>query len=617
MEFMLASHPHDCASCRSYLKCELQAMMQYLNAVHSRMREVEKATIKINTINPLIDREMERCILCGRCVRVCKDVRGVGILQVNRKGDEFYCGTENDLPLADAGCRFCSACVEVCPTGALQDRDGVFRKDLQREEALIPCTAECPAHIDIPAYVRYVKEGKYAEADAVIREKVPFPHALGYVCMHFCETACKRTTLNEAVSIRDLKRFAVENDKELIWKKNSRQEPDTGKKVAVIGAGPAGLTAALYLRKQGHDVTVYEQYEKAGGYMMYGIPEYRLPKADLQKEIDHITDTGVVLKTNTKVESIESLKAEGYDAILMANGTSIGKKVRLPGVEFGHNYTAAEFLRNAVMGIKTEGIGEGQKVIVLGGGNVAFDAARVARRQGAEVEVFCLEPRDGMLCDEEEVLQAQEEGIIVHNSTTNIAILGSAEKLEGLKYAQISSFAFGPKGLEVNVIEGTEAVCPGDTFIFAFGQITGLDATFGVEINKFGYPVYDSPKHTTSTEGVFVAGDVVTGTKSVIQAIEGGREAASEIDVYLGGNGDISEVLLEREPHNPNIGKIEEFGKIARNHSEIEKVENRADNFNLVDFGLSEEQAQCEGSRCLQCDLRCDITRTKMWSEYA
>jgi hypothetical protein len=116
---------------------------------------------------------------------------------------------------------------------------------------------------------------------------------------------------------------------------------------------------------------------------------------------------------------------------------------------------------------------------------------------------------------------------------------------------------------------------------------------------------------------VFVAGDVVTGTKSVIQAIEGGREAASEIDVYLGGNGDISEVLLEREPHNPNIGKIEEFGKIARNHSEIEKVENRADNFNLVDFGLSEEQAQCEGSRCLQCDLRCDITRTKMWSEYA
>jgi NADH dehydrogenase/NADH:ubiquinone oxidoreductase subunit G len=159
LELILASHPHDCSSCRAYLKCELQAIIQYTGITHSRLRSVHRNATGINTVNPLIVREMERCVLCGRCVRACKDLRGVGVLQYNKLGDESYIGTAGDVSLADADCCFCGACVEVCPTGALQDVEGIFRKDLPRAQALIPCQAECPAHIDIPAYIRAVRQG--------------------------------------------------------------------------------------------------------------------------------------------------------------------------------------------------------------------------------------------------------------------------------------------------------------------------------------------------------------------------------------------------------------------------------------------------------------------------
>ena len=161
LELMLAGHPHDCMGCRSYTNCELQSLLQYLGVTHARLRTVRRTTNRINTVNPLIDREMERCVQCGRCVRVCREVRGVGVLKY-RKGEtgECYIGTEGDRPLPETDCRFCSACVEICPTGALQDRRGTFRADLPRKERLIPCRAECPAQIDIPAYLRLIREGK-------------------------------------------------------------------------------------------------------------------------------------------------------------------------------------------------------------------------------------------------------------------------------------------------------------------------------------------------------------------------------------------------------------------------------------------------------------------------
>ena len=615
MELMLAGHPHDCTSCRSYLNCELQSLMQYLSATGARMRDVHRTTININTKNPLIDREMERCIQCGRCVRVCHDLRGVDVLEYKKKDAEAYIGTANDLPLANAGCRFCGACVEVCPTGALQDKEGVFRKDIPREQALIPCHTECPAHTDIPRYVRLVKEGKYGEAVAVIREKLPFPHALGYVCTRYCEKGCKRTYLNESIAIRDLKRFAVEHDDTLLWKINSKKKPETGKKVAVIGAGPSGLTAAYYLAKAGHNVTVFERNPVAGGMMATGIPAYRLPRTDLQKEIDIILEAGVKIELNHNVEKITELK-DSYDALLIAAGAQAGKTIPLPGSEFGCSITAVDLLRDAALGKTIPMAGAGKTVTVLGGGNVAFDAARVSRRLGSEVNVVCLEAREQMLADKEEIEQAEEEGIKVYSGKANLSIQGEPGKIQGIEVIDVESFRFEGGRLVVNTIPGTETIIPADTVVFATGQKTDLTSDFGLELNQFGYPVYRSGSHSTLLEGIFVAGDVITGTKAVIDAIVGGREAASEIDRYLGGDGDIDEVLLEKEPADPYIGKIEDFSGTERASTEILESDNRTDNFCLVDLGYSEKQAQYEAERCLQCDLRNQIHKVRLWNSY-
>ena len=615
MELMLAGHPHDCTSCRSYLNCELQSLMQYLSATGARMRDVHRTAININTKNPLIDREMERCIQCGRCVRVCHDLRGVDVLEYKKKDTEVYIGTVNDLPLADAGCRFCGACVEVCPTGALQDKEGVFRKDIPREQALIPCHAECPAHTDIPRYVRLVKEGKYGEAVAVIREKLPFPHALGYVCTRYCEKGCKRTDLNESIAIRDLKRFAVEHDTTGLWKKNSKMKPQTGKAVAVVGAGPCGLTAAYYLAKAGHSVAVFERNQVAGGMMATGIPSYRLPRTDLQKEIDIITEAGVKIELNHNVESIKKLK-DSYDAILIAVGAQAGKTIPLPGSEFGCFITAVDLLRDASLGKINPMIGAGKTVTVLGGGNVAFDAARVSMRLGAAVNVVCLEARGQMLADKEEIEQAEEEGIHVYSGKANLSIEGSPSRVQGVKVIDVASFHFEEGRLVVNTIPDTETVIPADTIVFATGQKTDLTSDFGLELNPFGYPVYQSGSHSTSTEGIFVSGDVITGTKAVIDAIVGGREAAGEIDRYLGGDGDISEVLLEMEAADPYIGKIEDFAGKKKMSAKILETEKRKDNFCLADLGFSEEQAHCEAERCLQCDLRNQLHKVRLWNSY-
>lgn len=614
MELILAGHPNDCTSCRSYLNCELQALMQYMSATGVRMRTIHKKTININTNNPLIDREMERCIQCGRCVRVCKDIRGVGIIDYKKSEIESYIGTENDLSLIEADCRFCGACIEVCPTGALQDREGIFRKDIPREQAIIPCQAECPAHTDIPRYIRLVKEGKYSEAVAVIREKLPFPHALGYVCTRYCEKGCRRTDLNEEVAIRELKRFAVENDKSQIWKKNSLIKPGTGKKIAVIGAGPCGLTAAYYLAKAGHQVKIFERNPIAGGMMSTGIPAYRLPRVDLQKEIDTILDVGIDIDYNCDVENLNRL--EGYDAILAANGAQKGKVIPIEGIENLTYLTALELLREVSLGRVDKSFYSGKTVTVLGGGNVAFDAARVSKRLGASVNLICLESRENMLADKEEIDQAEEEGVVIYSGKTSLAVEAYEESKYGIKIADVESFSFSDGKLELKTVPRSEVILATDIIVFAAGQKADILPSFGLELNSFGCPVCQKGSYLTDKEGVFAAGDLVYGTKAVIDAIASGRNVASEIDKYLGGSGSIDEVLLEKEIANPKIGKMDGFAKIKKSIPSILQAEDRLDNFALVDFGLAKEQSQQEADRCLQCDLRNQIQEVKLWHTY-
>lgn len=613
LELLLAGHPEDCSTCPKYGNCELQTLIQYIGANNARMRTRSKG-IKMEEGNPLLIHDMNRCILCGRCVRACNQLRGVGVLQYNKKDLETYVGTLHGKLLKDADCRFCTACAEVCPTGSIRDKLQLLNTNLKKEEALVPCRTHCPAHTDVPRYIRFVKEGNYDAAAAVIREKAPFPNVLGHICNHVCELECKRREVNEAMSIRNIKRYAAEHDTGKYWKGKGKQLPDTGKKVCVVGGGPAGLTAAYYLRKQGHAVTVKEALPTVGGMMAYGIPAYRLPREIIADEAKVISEQGVVFETNTRVEKPVELLKE-YDAVLMTIGAHQGVRLPMEGSNLPGVLLNIDFLRKVSLGEET---GMGKHVIVLGGGNVAFDCARTAKRLGAEeIHLACLEARDVMTADEEEIEQAQEEGIFVHPAQTFEKITGS-DFVTGVDFMNVKSFTFDEnRRAIIEKEEGSEHHIDADTVIFATGQRPDLTEEAGLTLGRANSIVVKENSLATETEGIFAAGDVVYGTKSVIQAIASGRDAAMEIDKYLGGDGDISETLAPEQNADPCIGKVEGFGYQERKGTKVVASEERKDNFDMVDYGICDSEICGEASRCLQCDLRLQIHPSRLWTEYS
>lgn len=612
LELLLSGHPEDCSTCPKYGNCELQTLIQYIGPKTGRLKMRNKGFL-VNEENPLLIHDMNRCVLCGRCVRACNELRGVKVLQFSKKENETYVATLHNKLLTDAGCRFCGSCAEVCPTGTIMDKKREGFENASKTDTVLPCRAACPAHTDIPKYLRYVNEGRYDDAAAVIREKVPFPHALGMICNHACEMNCKHKELNDALSIRDIKRFAAERDTGAVWKKNSKQLPDTGKKVCVVGGGPAGLTAAYYLRKQGHSVTVKEALPTVGGMMSYGIPSYRLPREIVQKEADVIRNTGVKIETGVKVDSPKALLSE-YDAVVMAIGAHKGVRLPMEGADLDGVILNIDFLRNCAMGKET---GIGKRVIVLGGGNVAFDCARSAVRLGAEeVHVACLEARDKMTADDEEISEAIEEGIHVHPAQTFEKITGETS-VTGVDFMNVLSFTFDENRRaiiekEPNSLHHIDA----DTVIFATGQKPDIAEDCGLELFRGAYIVTADKTHKASADGIFAAGDAVYGTKSVIQAIEDGREVASEVDIFLGGDGDITEVLAPVGDENDYIGRIEDFAKMERVHPVIDSVDERQDNFELFNHGICEEDICKEAGRCLQCDLRLKIHKPRLWGDF-
>jgi len=610
VDFMFKTHPDECTGCPKYGKCQLQSISQYVGDTGRDLRAL-KIRVAANETNPLMLHEMYRCILCGRCVRACEDLRGVGALTF-KKVDGRMQVVINGNSLEEAGCRFCGACVEVCPTGSIRDKVGVIKENVTREMALIPCKEGCPAHIDIPKYIRFIKEGNFAAAAAVVREKAPFPESLGYICTHNCEVACKRNHLNGALSVRNLKRFAASQD-DGSWKKNAIQKPETGKKVAVIGAGPAGLTAAYYLKKQGHDITVYEKLPQAGGQMRYGIPSYRLPREVLDREISEIVAAGVKIECSANVESAVALKAQGYDAVFVAIGTHLGSKLPLAGNDLPQVYVNADFLRAINLG---EALPVGERVVVLGGGNVAIDCAESALRLGAkEVHMACLEAADKMTASEEEIEWAKEDGIIIHNSKTFNEITSENGKVTGLSVTGVKNFYFENGKAVIEKEENSDEIIPADTIIFAVGQRPDVTEEFGLDLDR-GRIVVSDKNYQTSVDGIFAAGDGVTGTQSVIKAIAAAREAVSEIDRFLGGDGDITENLAPEQVANPRIGKEEGFASRERVAPMVDEVEARVTCFDAMDHGFCQEMALCEASRCLQCDLREKLAPQKFWSDY-
>ena len=613
MELILAGHPANCDICNKYLNCELQSVKQFLGVAELRVKRRSKP-FSYNTNNPLFVRDLSRCIVCGRCARACDELRGVGVLFYRKRGMETYIGSEGDLPLADSGCRFCGACVEVCPTGALRDKEELI-KEKTKKAALIPCRYQCPAEIDVPRYIRFIQDGDYSAATAVMREKVPFPKVLGYVCDQPCEAVCRRGAINQPIAIKELKRFAAEHDTERLWETAMERPPQTGKRVGIIGSGPAGLTAAYFLSIKGHSVTVFETLPLAGGMLRYGIPEYRLPKNILDSEIRDIEALGVEISTKRHIESIEELIEEGYDAVLAAVGASKGETLPIPGAENERVLIGIDFLRDARL---KQMVAAGKKIFVVGSGKVAIDCARTARRLGPDrVCVICPEAVSDMDASDEEIEEAKAEGVELKTSKAPARILIESGRVIAIELIDVESFGFDENhNVHIETIEHSRHVCEADTVIFAVGQQPDLSDEFHLDTSPRNLIEIDPYTKSTNREGVFAAGDAVSGTASVIRAIASGRETAAAIDSYLGGNGDIDNPLAPFSEPKRQLGPGKGFAALERpKHKDI-KGEGWLDNFCGVSNDMGEEAAIYESNRCLQCDLRLKITSIKFWGSY-
>jgi len=464
-----------------------------------------------------------------------------------------------------------------------------------------PCSHTCPAGIDVPRYIRFISEGKYDQALAVIREKIPFPSICGHVCPHPCETKCRRGQIDEAITIRALKRFAAEKGNGL-WKAKAKMAAATDKRVAVIGSGPAGLTAAYYLAKRGHTVIVFETLPEPGGMMRYGIPEYRLPREVLAEEIEEIKSVGVDIRTNTKISSVDELFEHGYHAVFLAIGAHQGAKLRIEGEDSPEVMEGVSFLREINIGNKVR---VGDRIAVIGGGNVAIDASRSALRLGAkEATIFYRRTRDEMPASEEEIEEALLEGLKIEFLAAPIRIERKNGALE-LTCIRMELGAVDESGRRRPVaIADTEFSLTFDTVIAAIGQVPEASDKFGLPLGRGNTFQVDPDTLATTREGVFAGGDAVTGPATVIEAIAAGRQAAVSIDKYLGGSGIIDEALAPPE----EIEKLPELEEGEKHRIAIPTLTliERLCNFAEVELSLREEVAIEEAKRCLRCDLEED-----------
>jgi len=624
---ILSDHPHTCLvcpqregcdlkrcssnvpenerCCPKFNLCELRKVSEYVGIRDDITRYVPENIPPVKD-EPLFHRDYNLCIGCLRCVRVCNEVRGVGALGYTKMNEKVMVGTLA-ATLRDSGCKFCTACVEVCPTGTLMDK---AVRPGKREEDIVPCKNACPVNIDVPGYLRLIAEGKADEANALIREKVPFPGVLGRVCIRPCEEVCRRREVNEPISICALKRYASDNEKGL-WKKNSIMRSDTGKKVAIVGAGPAGLTAAFYLRKQGYGVTIFESRSKPGGMMRYGIPSYRLPKHILDKEIGDILELKIELRTNQtlgKDFSLESLREEGFDAIFIAIGAQLSRRLNIEGSDLKDVLWGGDFLIKIEEG---EPIRLKDRVIVIGGGNVAMDVALSSLRCGAkEVVMACLESREEMPAHEWEIEEALEEGVYLMPSWGPHRILSKNGRVTGVELVQCTSVFDEHRNFSPTYNDENKKIVEGDQVIMAIGQSSDLSFIKkgnSISVEK-GLIVVDQNSLETGMRGVYAGGDVINVPGAIIHAISAGRKAAASIDKALGGSGEINEALIEREKPSLFLGRDEGFAFWSREGLPQLELEKRHLGFHEVYLEYPAEKAIKEAKRCLRCDLRLQIS---------
>lgn len=509
------------------------------------------------------------------------------------KGVEYFSRLCKDtaMLLDQLGYRTVSSVVGVAlPNFPKQER--VAKLEFHYQPDFAPCQQACPAGVDVPLYLDQVRRGNYVDAYETVSAANPLPAICGRVCDHPCESQCRRSSVDDALQIRLLKRVAADQAfASCGWDLPvPALLPKKDKRVAIVGSGPAGLSAAFYLARTGYDVTIFEALPVAGGMLAVGIPEYRLPKDVLRTEIDRIAGMGVDIRTGVRVGSdltIEDLQKQGYAAVLIAVGAQGNTTLGIPGEQLGGVVPGLCFLRD--ISLKRAGGLQGQRVVVVGGGNVAIDAARSALRLGAaSVMVAYRRTRMEMPASADEVDAAEREGV-------RFIFLAGPHKIEGRD--RVEKFYYTPMRLGEPDESGRRRPAPSgaapvalnaDTVIVAIGQRVEADGLPGLE---------GGTGVRTEAAGVFAAGDCTAGPASVIEAVAAGRTAAAEIDKYLGGDGRVQEEIGADRLHFVPVAEAD----TAREQAAGRQAEQAVSGFQEVELGLKEDAARREAARCLHC----------------
>ena len=629
---IFSSHPHACVQCAQragcalepcstnvareerccpiFHRCELRKLAELVGIPGDTPR-YRPAHLPVVEDEPLLLMDPNLCIGCLRCVRMCGEVRKVEALGFILDGAGDPVVGLRAPGLDGSGCRFCLSCVEVCPTGALRLKQEDARVDGQR---LAHCVAGCPAGMDVPRYLREIRRGELARAEAVIREAAPLSRVLGQICFHPCEERCLRGELSEPLAICGLKRAAVEHADRTLWKEHLEPLPDTGKSVAVIGAGPAGLSATWFLRLKGHGVVLFDSQPSAGGWLRDGIPRFRLAPRAVEADIEEILGLGVERRLGVEVGKdigFEEIR-RSHDAVLIAAGARQSRELPCAGSHLAGVEGGLDLLRRlAAGGGRPRPSLAGETVVVIGGGNVAIDVARTAVRLGpAAVHLYCLEERAAMPAHGHEIAAAEDEGVIVHPGWGPVSLAGSGRVEEVVFHRALSVFdeagRFAPR-LDPSTAASQEA----DRVLVAIGQQPVADllgGAAGIDRAEAGYVAVDPESMQTSVAGTFAAGEAVSGPASVIDAVAQARRAVVAIDRYLGGDGDLHLPLLDRTEPETTLAPGEGFRGLRRAPAPRLDLTAATSCFALVETGYDPATASQEAERCLRCDLRLQIS---------
>jgi heterodisulfide reductase subunit A-like polyferredoxin len=544
-----------------------------------------------------------------------------------------------------AACTGCGDCAAACPVprldlfnGGLSERRAIYKPYPQaipnayaiEKLGMAPCRDACPINQRAQGYVALVREGRFADAYRTIKEDNPFPSVCGRVCNHRCEEACSRGSGDAPVNIMALKRFVTDwvlekrasGENPLQKASDAAPQPEvspTEKKIAIIGSGPAGLTCALDLVRNGHSVTVYEALPAPGGMMRVGVPEYRLPYHLVQQEVDDILAEGVKLHLNSRVDDAPGLLGQGYDAVFVAVGAHNGIKLPIPGTDLPGVLMATDFLRSVSLhsqqtSPEAASLADplpdlsGKRVLVLGGGNVAIDAAMSAVRLGAGwVGMSCLESRATMPSHDWEVRDAEQEGIQIYPSRTFKEVTSKDGQVHGVRTVQVDFRGFIEGRPDFDELSGTEEVIPADIIVFAIGQRPDI-ACLGEQVETVHgrFPKVDPQTLATNLPGVFAGGDAVTGTSFIVNAIAAGHQAARSIERYLQGLELAYELprppALHLETDEVNL-RMSESASTTRVETKARPPQERVKDFGEVYAGLTETEARAEAARCLSCGI--------------